>query len=158
MARETVGKVATDLLKKKHDPVSVIEQSAAQHKDYVTTIKECIQNGKQATVGDFFVVVDTKKEPILENVIKNTIFWRHSCPTPNYDQTVYMYIRKDDDLKFLWTVPCRDACFLLRENRTRVVKEEYGLLDFVLKFDNGTLYALAKKLNNEKDDSTEVLK
>jgi len=151
MARETVGKISQDLLKKKPDTDCPIELERSLHKDYEANILECFDRAKKSISHDFFIVVLTKKEPLLENVLRHYFFWRVSCPTPDYDQTVYRYSKKKDKLSFLWVIPSRETCLTFIENKQRIVPTEYGLLEFVLKFEDGTLAKKAKRLNKESD-------
>ena len=79
-----------------------------------------------------------------------------SCPTPDYDQTIYSY--KDNILTFMWVVPDKGTCYLLRDNALSVAKEERALRDFVISFFDGTLLKLSKKLNKEAIDSNIIIK
>lgn len=153
MKKETVGKVAIDLQGKVPDTRDPIELERELHTDYEKNIYECLERGKRECLGDFFIVTITKKEPLLENVLRHYFFYRLSCPTPDYDQTVYRYTRSSDTIDFLWVIPSRETCMTLMENRSRVSPAEYGLLDYVVKFSDGTLYKRAKKLNGEVEDS-----
>jgi len=147
--RETVGKVSYDLSLKEPETRSPIEQMRESLTDYDKNLHECIVRGKKNMIGDFFVEVITKKEPLMPNVIRNYFSCRNSCATPNYDQTMYKYTLKDDQITFLWVIPSRGICHLLLENRLEVPPEEYGLLDFVLRFERGDLFKLCKTLNGE---------
>jgi hypothetical protein len=153
MRRETIGKISSELLAKQPDSLSPIEIERTLHQDYEKNIFECIDRGKKDFYGDFFVVVITKQEPLMQNVLRHYFICRLSCPSPDYDQTVYKYTRATEIIEFIWVIPSRETCFTLKENSTQVVPAEYGLLEFVLKFADGTLYKLAKSLNGEADDS-----
>jgi len=158
MTRETVGKIATDLASKTLETRDPIEIERELHKDYEKNVLECIERGKKDFINtDFFVVVITKKEPLMQNVLRHYYFPRLSCPTPDYDQTVYRYVYATDKIEFIWTIPARDTCFMLKNNKLQVAPSEYGLLDFVLKFDDGTLRRLAKKLNGEEEESSALI-
>jgi hypothetical protein len=89
----------------------------------------------------------------MQNVLRHYYYYRLSCPTPDYDQTVYKFTRATEIIEFIWVIPSRETCFTLKENASQVVPAEYGLLEFVLKFADGTLFKLAKSLNGEADDS-----
>ncbi len=156
MPRETVGKIATDLSQKAPETRDPIEQMREQLTDYDKNIIECIESHKKQYTTDFYVIVITKKERLLQNVIRNYFTARLSCPTPEYDQVVYKYKRNEDSIDFLWVVPSKDTCQLLLANKHQVVPEEYGLLNYIIQFADGTLFALAKKLNGEKIDSPHI--
>lgn len=154
MNRPTVGSVATDLLRKQAtDTHSADEQMAEQLADYDKSLHECIERCKKEYASDFFVVVLTKRETLLTNVIRNYFYGRLTCPTPDYDQAVYLYRRAEEAVDFVWVVPSRDACHHLKDNAASVVLKERELLNFVLAFADGTLYRLAKKLNGENAES-----
>jgi len=147
--RDTVGKISTELLKKEPDTRSPIELEREMHKEYEQNIWECVDLGKKEYPSDFFVVVITKKERLMQNVIRNYFFSRLTCPTPDYDQTVYQYMRKDDALDFLWVIPSQDTCQLFMQNALQIHPDEKWLLQFILDFADGSLFKLAKKLNKE---------
>jgi hypothetical protein len=153
-ARSTVGDLSQQLIQKSSDNThSAHEQMLEQLSDYDRNIYECVERGKKELANDFFVTVLTKKEKLLENVLRNYFYFRITCPTPDYDQAVYRYIRKEDIIEFVWVIPSRDACFHLKDKALEIAPEEKQILDFVLQFSDGSLYKLAKKLNGEKEDS-----
>ncbi len=149
--RETVGKIADDLLQTRNEAIDPIAHQREIQKTYIKDLNECVDDGKKKYQGDFFIVCLTRAERMMPNVFRNVFLHRHSCPTAQYDQSVYMYIAKDDDIKYLWTVPCKDACIYLKRNKHLVEKEEQQSLMFVLAFYDGTLDHLAKKMNGEKE-------
>jgi len=151
--RDKVGKIATDLLAKADDKHTVIDQMEENLTDYDKNIWLCVEDAKKKYPNNFYIVVETKKERLLENVIRNFFFSRFSCPTPTWDQTVYKYHRKRDFLEFLWVVPSKDTCKYLTFNQMDVVESERELLKFVLSYNDGTLLKVAKKLNGEADTS-----
>lgn len=152
--RETVGKIATDLKEKNTDLASAVDIEQEAHKDYAKYIYDCIADGKKVYPhSNFFVVVETKKEKLLDNVLRNFFFHRRSCPTPTFDQTVYHFTWKDDHIAFLWVIPSKDTCKLFKENILKIHPDERDLLKFILDFEDGTLLKLAKRLNNEQVDS-----
>lgn len=151
--RETVGKIATSLMQKQDIPISPIEIEREAHKDYGKNLLQCFDEARKIYPDNFFLVVITKKEPLLENVLRNYFFHRSTCPTPDYDQAVYRYVKKDDAIEFLWVIPSKDACLYLKKNAKLVIPDEHSLLNYVLRFADGTLYAWAKRLNDEEKDS-----
>lgn len=156
MTRETVGKVATDLIVKQPETTSALEQMRENLTEYEANLIECVERGKKEISGDFYIVVLTKNEQLLQNVFRNFFFTRSSCPTPDWDQTLYKYKRADDNLIYMWTIPSRDACTYLTNNALLVNREERVLCDFVLAFNDGTLMRLAKELNGEKRENVEL--
>lgn len=153
MNRDTVGKISAELSQKTPETRDPIELEREMHKDYENHIYQCIERYKKEFPGDFYLVVITKKERLMQNVLRNLFTARLSCPTPDYDQAVYKYHRKDDLLEFLWVVPAKDICEYFREHALEVAPQERALRDMVLEFYDNTLLNLAKKLNGEMSDS-----
>lgn len=153
MKRDTVGKIASDLLLKKPESTDPIELEREMHKDYESQVITCCQDGKKFYDDDFFIIVITKKERIMQNVLRNYFFHRQACPTPDYDQAVYRYNSLNDSIEFIWVVPSKDTCILFMNNVMNIAPEERQLLQNVLDFADGTLYKRAKTLNGEEISS-----
>ena len=151
--RDTVGKISTELLQKDFGKINVIDQQREMQKEYVENLIKCVEDSKTSFPGDFFVVVETKTEKLMPNVMRNYFFSRWTCPTPNYDQSVFRYSKKDERLEYLWTLPSKDACHHIKLNALNMSKDESQLRDFVLGLFDESLLKLSKQFNNEKDDS-----
>ena len=80
--RPTVGELSSDLLTKESPTRSPYELEQEMHRDYEKHIYDAIAQGKKDYNGDFFIVVMTKRERLLTNVIRNYFVARQSCPTP----------------------------------------------------------------------------
>jgi len=151
--RETVGKLSSELLLQESPTRSPIELEREMHTDYEANLMSCIETGKKMHGKSFYVVVITKRERLMPNVFRNYFFSRTSCPTPDWDQTVYRYESSFEEIEFLWVIPSKDTCEHLTLNALQVAPEERVLLGFVLSFSDGTLFKLAKKLNQEMEHS-----
>ena len=148
--KKTVGAISSELLVKADNNHTVIDQTNEQLSEWEASLFETIEKTKKAWPNkDFFVVVITKQERLMPNVFRNYFFTRFSCPTPDYDQTLYKYNFRDDIVDFVWVIPSRDTCMHLKENALLVVPEERGLLEYVLLFADGSLAKLCNKLNGE---------
>lgn len=158
-SRKTVGALAKDLSVKKQEKVLLSDQRDAMLVDYEKNLYDCASHAltKFDNV-DFFVVVITKKEPLFENTLRHYFVARQSCPTPDYDQTVYKYHRKGHAFEFIWVIPSKDTCLMYLSNVSSVHPKEYDLLKFVTEFADGTLRKRCKRLNNEEDDSNILVK
>jgi len=158
--RKTVGAYVYDLMQKPAETtmINVLELAKNMQEEYLPDLLECVTTNKALYSGDFFVEVITKNEPLMRIVYKNQFFATHCCPTPNYDQSVFKYNRKDDCVEYIWSIPDRYTCWHLKNNALYVVPEERQLLQFVLDFADGTLYKLCKKLNGEEEDSPFLIK
>jgi hypothetical protein len=155
--KETVGKLARDLLLKQDNKgPTPTEQMREQLVEFEKNVELCLETHKKVFDGDFYVVVLTKKEKLMQNVIRNYFYGRLSCPTPNYDQVVYHYSRPDDALSLLWVIPDRKTAKYFRDYSSEVNPSQFELLSYVLKFADGTLFRLSKKLNGEKVDTPEL--
>jgi len=151
MSKKTIGQLSSEL--KQHESQnthSAHEQMQEMLTDYDRNLWDTIDEAKKKHVGDFFVVVVTKKERLMNNVVRNYFFARSTCPTPEWDQTVYHYHFKDDYPEFLWVVPSQEACIHIIENALNLPPEERLLRDFVLSFNDGSLLRRAQQINNEK--------
>lgn len=137
---------------------SPIEQMRESLTDYEKNVWQCVEEGIKKHPGDFYVVVITKNERLMQNVFRLYYFNRISCPTPDYDQTVYRYKRNSAELIFMWVIPSRDASIHLMQNASYVTPEEQGLLKYVDAFNSGALFKLSKELNGEKQESSELEK
>ena len=154
MKKKTIGKIATELAQKAYDDTHTAhDQMEESLSDWDKNIFECVERSKKDFPGDFYLVVITKKERLLTNVIRNYFMTRISCPTPDYDQTLYRYNKADESLDFLWVIPSKDACLMLKDNAMLVMPEERQLLQFVLDFADGSLFEMAKRLNGETQES-----
>lgn len=151
MVKKTVGKIATELKEKQPETLNPIELQREMQKEYIKELTDCALSFRANNHGDFFIVVLTKNEKLLDNVFRNYFFARKTCPTPDYDQSVWKYDAANEQIHFIWVIPSREASFHLKENALQVVPEEQVLLQFVLQFADGTLYKLCKKLNGESD-------
>jgi hypothetical protein len=147
--RETVGKIATDLMMSTPETVSVKELGQDMLQDYMENLWITVERGSKDLASDFFIVVLQKKERILDNVVRNQFLYRRSCPTPTYNQSVFRYSRNDDELEYIWSLPDKDSCHMLRANALQVVSEERDMLGFVLDFFDGTLDNMAQTYNGE---------
>lgn len=157
--RPTIGQISTELIQKQPDNiVTPIEQMRESLSDYDKNLWEAADRGKKEllTQGDFFLVVITKKERLMTNVLRNYFYPRITCPTPDYDQAVYIYHRDVDEIEFAWVIPSRDVCHHLMFNSLTIPDEQKALLNFVLDFADGNLYRRCKELNGEKPDSNEL--
>lgn len=150
---QTTGDMQTDSIELERE----IHIGSNSDKSYEEEVWDTVDRGiKDPNIeGDFYVVVLFKKERHLQNIVRQYFFYRQSCPTPEYDQTVYLYHRKEDEAEFLWTVPNNAACRFI-PLMEELPKDHETLLNMVNAFNCGDLDKLAAKLNKEKQP--EVLK
>jgi hypothetical protein len=150
MSRDTVGKISWDLLSNASTlDHSAEEQMREQLEEFESEVLQAVERGKAAFSDDFYVVVDTKKEPKMKNVIRNYFIIRNSCPSPQYDNIVYKYHRLSEQLEFLWVLPSKPVYNMLKDRALEIPSEQRELLQFVLDDSDGTLLKRCKKLNGE---------
>jgi hypothetical protein len=149
MNKPTIGSIVQDLSLKTPESQDPIEIQRQLQKDYMKNLLEAVDRGYKRFLGDFYIHVEKKAEPLLERTFRHYFIDKQDCPTPNYDQDIYRYSRIKGEIEYLWSVPDRETCFHLMANKHLVVPEEQWLLSFVIKYDNGELYKLCKELNGE---------
>ena len=149
--RQTIGALSQELLAKEPDTLDPVElQQEIQGDSFEHELLTAVERGKKKYHGDFFIVPVNQRFRLFPNVIRTYFIDRLSCPTPEFDQAVYRYIRQHDHIEFLWVIPDRDTCSEMYNNMLMCDPEKRDLLQFVLDFYDGTLLQLAKKLNNEE--------
>ena len=153
MKRDTVGKISSDLSQKTPESRDPIEIQREMTKDYIDNLVECVEIHRKKCNISFYVVVITKNEKLMPNVFRNYFAARESCPTPDYDQSVYRFNKDAEQLEYLWTLPAKDVIYHLKDNALLVHSEERELLNFCMEFLDGRLDKLAKQLNGEKANS-----
>lgn len=149
--KDTVGAIAANLAGKHESTIdhSVHEQMQAMLVEWDKNMFESVEKGKQSFHSDFFIVVETKKEPLMKNVLRNYFIVRQSCPTPMYDNTVYRYHRNDEHIELLWVLPSKDTCYMMKSRALEIPLEERELLQFVLDDADGTLLQKSLIINKE---------
>jgi hypothetical protein len=151
-ARPNLGQISSDLSFKDPGDVVVAEQGKEQLKDYLPKLIETTEHGKKKYVlQDFYIVVLTKRERLMSNVFRHYFFTRMSCPTPDWDQAVYRYSAKKDEVEFLWVIPDPITIKYFTEHVFDIPEEDKCLLKFIIDFNDGTLDKLARQLNGEKE-------
>jgi hypothetical protein len=137
--RKTVGKEAYDRMCKGDDNQGVIDTEREVNKDYYAEINKAINCHKDWT-DPFYVVVLTKKERLMENVVRRYFIARKSLPTPQWDQTCWRFDPKSGDLRFIWCLPDENTAKWMAGNPTEIPTEQYQLLKFVLDMLDKKLY------------------
>jgi hypothetical protein len=151
--KPTVGKIASELAYKDPGDHTFAEQGKEQLKDYLPNLISKVEEGKKSMPNsNFYIVVLTKCERLLRNVYRHYFFTRISCPTPDYDQAVYLYRSDKDELEFLWVVPDPRTIRYFMDNVFDIPEEDRCLLKYIFDFNDGKLDKLARSLNGEKEE------
>lgn len=152
--RKTIGSLSQELLAKEQDTDDAVElQREIQGDSFEVELLAAVERGKNKYFTDFYIVPINQRFRLFPNVIRTYFVDRISCPTPDYDQAVYRYSRKEDKLEFLWVIPDQQTCEYMQLHALEVDAEQRDLLNFVLEFYDGTLLQKARKLNKEESQT-----
>lgn len=148
--KETVGKISQDLLVKADPKQGIVDTERTINKDYFDQCKECVERKPHSEwTKPWFLIILNKKERLLTNVVRRYFFGRKSLPSPEYDQTVWHYFPSTGDMKFLWTLPDKETCHMIYNNRSEIPTSENKLAKFVIDFFDNRLYSSTiEKLKN----------
>lgn len=148
--KKTVGAASIEGMLKHPEAQSPMELAEAMLKDYEDHLVQCVESGlKQFPQSNFYVVVIGKRERLMQNVLRNFFVARQSCPTPQFEQTVYRYDYKEEALEELWVIPDMETCNTYIMNALMVDPSERQLLEYVLRLKDGELDLLCQQLNGE---------
>lgn len=148
--REKLGKLAVEAMNKPLETTDAREQGAEMTKPYLEELRKSMEEGKvKFSDKDFFITVLTKREKLLQNVIRNYFIVRSTCPTPDYDQAVWHYKKEFDNVGFIWCIPSKTFCDHLVEEGYSLSPEYFELLQTVYDFRDGKLMEKAILFNRE---------
>jgi len=147
--QKDLTKAVNDAKCKPLETTDVRELGSSMTKTYLKDITKAAEDGKKGYAGDFFVVVILRVENAFRNVVRRMSIARQTCPTPDYDQSVWMYNKNKDSLEFLWCIPSKRMCIDLIENMNISDVEHIQLIRNILDFRDGTLFEKAQILNKE---------
>ncbi len=151
--KKKVGEFSYELQQKKDEKINPIDLQRQIHKgnsnedSFENQIRIAVERGEKELPKDFLVVVLFKKERIMKNVVRQYFFPRISCPTPEYDQIVYKYTRKNQQLEFIWVVPDKQSTIDLPLMGKELPPEQQELVQFARDFNSGALDRLCNVLN-----------
>jgi hypothetical protein len=159
----TVGSQLLNIASRQLDKMSAVDAWKAKEQDYLKNLIECAEINRKKFDGDFYILTTVKNEPIFNKylpmpVLREYYIALRDCPTPNYDQNLYFYNSKLEQIEFVWTVPDRDTSKYLFDNKEIIDESEKQLLRFVMDYADGTLFRLMKKFNGEEIDSNKLEK
>ena len=139
--RKTVGACALDLKAKGDQHQSVVDTQREMTKGYVDELIKCAQAGARSYESGkaFYVCVQTRRERLLENVIRNQFYHRRTRPAPAYDLALYHYEPKEEQLRFVWCIPDKETVAYMCEPGFIPEREQVQLYYFVKSFLGCTL-------------------
>lgn len=149
----TVGDMVVKLENKQEESAKVFDLTQWQLKELNSGFEECYQQAKKYSPDKtFYMVAWVKSERIFNNRVLHPYFIsRKSCPTPQYDQTVFR-CPPGGEPEFLWTLPDKVTYEWYLSNTALISPDKWNLLKFVLADDAGDLLRMAKKFNGESID------
>jgi hypothetical protein len=155
MDRPTVGKLIYDAAQRPQYEAEVGEIINDELNRYIVVLTEKVVQGKKKFEGkNFYIEICLKRERLMPSILPRIYgHARQTCPTPNNDQDVWFYIPSQEQLQYVWSIPCPSGCIDLKSRALNIRPEERQLLKFVYDYEDGTLFRLMKKLNNEEDNS-----
>jgi len=124
------------------DTAPAHELAEEGHAGFVKMIEKAIANGKKEYQHDFFIDVIWRKRRSERGGLIKQALWLKTIPTPHYNQTVYLYDHKADDVQMLWSVPDQNTCNAYYHNRNHVPVSDYPILTQVMNYFDGTLFRL----------------
>jgi hypothetical protein len=137
----TVGQQAVGLLMKGDQKQGVIDTQREMQKGYLDNVIEAAKRGEElfGKESPFYVCVQTRRERLLSNVIRNQFYPRQTRPIPQYDLSLFWYDPKSEDLKFVWCIPDKETVEFLIQNENILPDDQHQLVQFCKSFKDNTL-------------------
>jgi len=150
--RESIAVLNQQLLEKEPDTLDAVElQQEIQGDSYLPQLYAALERGTKKYPSDFYIVCINQRFRLFELVNRTFFIDRLSCPTPDFDQSVYKYTKKDDRLEFLWSIPDQQTCESYRLDPLGVPESHHEQRGYVLSMYDGTLEQKVRKLNKEEE-------
>lgn len=100
-------------------------------------------------VSDF--IIANGREPVDGEVtrfnFKNRLITKETCPSPAFDQTLFVWKKSEDKLVLLWTLLSKEHCEEMRDDAMNVAPEWKENLKYVIDYYDGTLAKMVLELN-----------
>lgn len=138
---QTVGQAALNLLEKGDQKQSVVDTQKEMLGNYLDQVIEAAERGEKlfGLENLFYVCVQTRRERLLSNVIRNQFYPRQTRPRPEYDLALYSYDPKTEDLRFEWCIPAKDMVEYILQNKHELPSDHAQLVEFCHKFKQNLL-------------------
>lgn len=140
---KTIGEIALELQKKGDQKQGVIDTQRAMMEKYVENLIECAKTNEKQFGKDkpFYLCVQTRRERLIENVIRNQFYARRTRPAPTYDLALYWYDPKDERIEFVWCIPDKDSVQqIIQDKKDGILpQDQMQLAEFCEWFLKGTL-------------------
>jgi hypothetical protein len=152
--REKAGKIFADLRAKRTlaDRTDSTQLMRLMGKDIMEQLHAEVEKVKSKYKKDFYIEFCIKKPLLISDLPEWYCIDRHTAPTPFPDRGCFKYSFSTDTFEFLWHVPSHEEMNYYLNNKHNLTKPEQEAFNDVLKYLDGSLLRLAKKLNNEVND------
>lgn len=148
---KTTGEIAQKLSLADDCSYTLQDQIDQHKKSVVVNVEKAVKDGLRSFDSNFYIAKHTRRNAYIVNSIQNHYLIRQTCPMPEYSQSVWKYTRKDDVLEELWVLPEETEAIEMMHNSKYINKDEFALMEYVIKFKNGELKQLALKEGAEND-------
>lgn len=145
--RETVGAMSIKAAQDQNQS-DTWETTQQREKEILHNLHDFVEKKKVEHRSDFFIMLLSRREKILTNVIRDRLYCLKACPTPNYNQSLWKYHYLDDRLEFLWSVPPKEAVDFLSRYPIEMNDMCADVIKCVFDFIDGTLARKTRELNN----------
>ena len=146
-----IGSLCDKAQNKKLEVVELRELQEEFNKDYMhELIKSALIGKKRYPNRDrLFLVVLMKRERLINKVLRNYFAARVTCPTPAYDQMVYKFNTRTEEISFLWVIPDKNACARIYSQKYAYNKPYSKLMPYVVDFMEGKLHRKEQEFNKD---------
>jgi len=149
---KNVGKEAFKRASKTNkETVTVRELSDAMSSNIMPKVMDTAQKYKSSFDGLFYVVVLFKREKLIQKTLKIYYIAKQSCPSPSYEQAVFSFDPKTDELKFLWMIPQKSWVKFMYKNRHLLEVQGDPALPDIVDFVESRLCNRAVIMNKESE-------
>lgn len=138
---KTVGEAAIELQQQPQYPQSVLETQKEMLKGYIDQLILAAQRGQQelGKSKPFYLCVQSRRERLLRNVVRNQFYYRQTRPIPQYDLALYYYNPTEENITFIWCIPDKETVTDIALQNFQGPPEQQELIHFVKSFLHGTL-------------------
>jgi len=134
---------------KEQDDHTYVDQAEVMADLLPSVITDAIENGKKHLKGDFFIEVVVKADRRFEDLYKNIIIARPTCPSPFYERIVYQYHHLSGGIELLWIIPTVSRCLQYQnQSYLSIMSDDRALADFSFRYADGELDKLEREKNN----------
>lgn len=157
--KKTVGQYALEAMQRTPEKgVTLKEYAEESMQKYLPNLIECASLNRDKFDGDFFIEVLRVHQGPLYNIFKFQFMAQVNCPTPRFNQDVYLYHADTEFIEYIWTLPDVVDCCELLDDKLVMNHPSAELRDMVVAFADGTLMKKCNSYNNEEENSTKLKK